>query len=404
MTSKLEITPFLPQDSALERHGLLDLATRLDREASRLSGMVPTESADTIRRHMAVINSYYSNLIEGNRTLPHEIREAQRGKYSDDPVKRDHQLESLAHIKVQGWIEGKNPTLDEVCSTDFILELHRRFYEGLPESLRQVRDEKGIIAMVEPGQWRTRNVKVGQHIPPEAEGLESLMKGFCDEYRSARYPGNKRLISLACAHHRFLWIHPFLDGNGRVVRLWTDAAFRAAGLESCGIWCLSRGLARRSASYKSALAQADFPRQGTSDGRGALSEERLALFCKFMLVTALDQVRYITELLAFDGLRTRIRGYIDARNDGRIRGAEGKYKPVAALLLYNAFLSGSLDRADAIALTGMPERSARRLLRQLKDDGLLSETSSRSPLKWEIPEHAEPFYFPQLAPGANSPY
>ena len=78
----------------------------------------------------------------------------------------------------------------------------------------------------------------------------------------------------------------------------------------------------------------------------------------------------------------------------------GNYKPVNALLLYNAFLAGSLERADAIDLTGMPERSARRLLAKLKEEGLLSETSSRSPLKCEIPEHAEPCYFPQLAPGS----
>ena len=400
MTSKLAITPFIPQDSALQRHGVFDLVTQLDRQAARLTGMMPTQSADTIRRHMAVINSYYSNLIEGNRTLPHEIREAQRGYYSDDPVKRDYQLESVAHIKAQEWIEGQELTLKTVCSTEFILTLHRRFYEELPESLRQVRDENEIVAMVEPGQWRQRNVKVGRHIPPDAKGLASLMEGFCEEYRSARYPGNSRLIGLACAHHRFLWIHPFMDGNGRVVRLWTDALFRAEGLESCGIWCLSRGLARQSSDYKAALAQADYPMQGTNDGRGPLSEERLTLFCTFMLETALDQVNYMSDLLALDGLLTRIRGYIDARNDGRIPGMAGRYKPVTALLLYNAFLAGSLERADAIDLTGMPERSARRLLAQLKEEGLLSETSSRSPLKWEIPEHAEPFYFPQLAPGA----
>ncbi|WP_018404074.1 Fic family protein [Marinobacter gelidimuriae] len=400
MTSKLAITPFTPQESALQQHGIFDLVTQLDRQAAKLTGMIPTQSADTIRCHMAVINSYYSNLIEGNRTLPHEIRAAQRGHYSDDPVKRDHQIESVAHIRVQKWIEGQELTLKTVCSTAFILTLHRRFYEGLPESLRQLRDENEIVAMVEPGQWRQQNVKVGRHVPPDAKGLASLMEGFCDEYRSARYPGNSRLIGLACAHHRFLWIHPFMDGNGRVVRLWTDALFRAEGLESYGIWSLSRGLARQSSDYKAALAQADYPMQGTNDGRGPLSQERLTLFCKFMLETALDQVNYMSDMLALDGLLTRIRGYIDARNDGRVPGMTGKYKPVTALLLYNAFLAGSLERADAIDLTGMPERSARRLLAQLKEEGLLSETSSRSPLKWEIPEHAEPFYFPQLAPGA----
>ena len=166
MTSKLAITPFIPQDSALQRHGVFDLVTQLDRQAARLTGMIPTQSADTIRRHMAVINSYYSNLIEGNRTLPHEIREAQRGHYSDDPVKRDHQIESVAHIKVQEWIEDQKLTLKTVCSTAFILALHRRFYEGLPESLRQVRDDNEIVAMVEPGQWRQRNVKVGRIFLP----------------------------------------------------------------------------------------------------------------------------------------------------------------------------------------------------------------------------------------------
>jgi hypothetical protein len=78
----------------------------------------------------------------------------------------------------------------------------------------------------------------------------------------------------------------------------------------------------------------------------------------------------------------------------------GKYKPVTALLLYNAFLAGSLERADAIDLTGMPERSARRLHARLEEKDLLSETSSGSPLKWEVPKPAEPFCFPQLAPGA----
>ena len=77
----------------------------------------------------------------------------------------------------------------------------------------------------------------------------------------------------------------------------------------------------------------------------------------------------------------------------------GKLKEAASLILYNAFVKGELERSLAYELSGMPERSARRLLGQLKDDGLLSETSSKSPLKWEIPEHAEPWYFPNLAPG-----
>jgi hypothetical protein len=68
-------------------------------------------------------------------------------------------------------------------------------------------------------------------------------------------------------------------------------------------------------------------------------------------------------------------------------------------VLFTAFIHGELDRAQALELCAAPERTARRLLGQLKSEGLLSDTSSRSPLRWEIPEHAEPWYFPELVPG-----
>jgi Fic family protein len=398
MSSILDFTPFIPSDKRLAAFNLLDLATELNRDAAKLTGKLAAESAHTIRRHMEVINSYNSNLIEGNRTLPHEIREAQRGDYSEDPVKRDYQLESVSHIEVQDWVNQQLPSLDDVCSPEFILELHRRFYYGVPEALREVRDGNGNVEQVIPGQWRARAVQIGRHLAPTADSLGSLMTRFCEEYRSARYPGDKRLISLACAHHRLLWIHPFLDGNGRVARLWTDAAFRAAGLESYGVWCLSRGLARASADYKNALARADFPRQGTLDGRDQLSDTELARFCQFILETALDQVSYVSKLIDIEQMKRRIESYVEARNDLRVTGMNEKLKPSAAVVLHAAFLGGSLKRSEAIDLTNLQERSARRLLRQLKDDGLLSETSSRSPLKWEIPEHVEPFYFPQLVP------
>ncbi|WP_328184938.1 Fic family protein [Marinobacter sp. OP 3.4] len=398
MASILDFSPFIPGDQALARFGIPDRATELNRAAARLDGKLAPESADTIRQHMAVINSYYSNLIEGNRTLPHEIREAQHGDFSDDPVKRDYQLESVAHIEVQRWIRDQSPSLDQVCSAHFILELHRRFYEGVPDSLREVGDGGSRMEYVEPGQWRKRDVKIGQHVPPAADSLDEMMTRFCEEYGSARYQGDKRLIALISAHHRFLWVHPFLDGNGRVVRLWTDAALQAAGLESYGVWCLSRGLARDSEQYRTLLARADFPRQGSSDGRGYLSEGELARFCQFVLDTALDQVNYISGLLELQRLKQRIEAYIRARNDHRVVGLSGGLKEIAATILYSAFLNGSLPRSEAIELTGMHERNARRLLKQLKDDGLLSETSTRSPLRWEIPDHAAPFYFPQLAP------
>ena len=394
MSSWMSAASFAPNDKSCTDAGLLDLASRLNRQAAQVTGKLAPETADTLRRHMAVINSYYSNLIEGNRTLPHQIREAQRGNFEADPVARDKQIESLAHIAVQDWVASEKRTLDEVMSVGFIKELHHRFYKDLPEDLRKVHlAETGEVAWVEGGQFRTRGVKVGRHLPPEADNLENLMNQFCSEYKSPRHQGDKRLIAIAAAHHRFLWVHPFLDGNGRIVRLWTDAAFQAAGLESVGVWCLSRGLAIYSDKYKSNLAQADAVQQGQTDGRGPLSGLGLTRFCRFVLDTAVDQVEYISGLLDLQSMKHRIEGYVVSRND---------LKPAAKWVLYQGYIQGSLSRADALALTGeKEERTARRLLKKLREDGLLvavDPKDSRSPLRWAVPEHAEPMYFPKLSP------
>ncbi|MFA7555349.1 MAG: Fic family protein [Spongiibacteraceae bacterium] len=402
-TSIMAAAPFIPSDKALGQSDLPDKAVALSVASMALAAQLSPLTLATLERYMRVINSYYSNLIEGNTTRPHEIRAAQRGDYSHDAAKRDLQQESLAHMAVQEWLREQKPTLDQVFSLEFIQELHRQFYQRIPESLWRITDNLGkTVDKVVPGQWRARKVEVGRHIPPADKDLQPLMASFCETYNPNRYKGDRKLVAIMAAHHRFAWVHPFLDGNGRVGRLLTDAALTAAGLTSCGAWSLSRGLARTSSSYKALLASADAPRQGDFDGRGALSEKGLLDFCSYMLDTANDQVAYISDLLDLVQLRKRINAYVQARNDHRVVSISvdisDTLKPAAALVLYTAFTQGEIERAQALELCAMPERSARRLLSQLKAEGLLSETSSKSPLRWEIPEHAEPWYFPQLAP------
>jgi len=398
-SSIMDMTPYIPSEKALGESSLPDKAMALSQRSARLSGLLAPDTLAVIEIHMRTINSYYSNLIEGNATRPHEIRAAQRGDYSVDPAKRDLQEESLGHMAVQEWLQNQSPSLDQLYSPEFIQEVHRQFYQHIPESLWVIKDNADKITdRVEPGKWRTRLVEVGQHVPPEPESLPALMQRFCETFHPNRFQGDKKIIAIMVAHHRFAWIHPFLDGNGRVGRLITDAALKAVGLESYGAWCLSRGLANKNGDYKKYLAMADQPRQGDYDGRGQLTEKGLMTFCEYMLDTAIDQVDYVSGLLNLSELRKRIKSYIEARNDYRVPGIDESLKPEAGIVLYNAFISGELDRAEALQLCAMPERSARRLLSQLKSEGLLSETSSKSPLRWEIPEHAEPWYFPQLAP------
>ena len=400
VTTSHNFTPFIPDDTALNRSDLPDLVIAMVGADAKLAGHLTEVTKETIRQYMEVINSYYSNLIEGNHTHPHEIRAAQRGEYHDDPLKRDLQRESVAHIHVQNWVKQQTLDQDSIYSCDFLKALHREFYTQLPERMWEIKDETGNTkGKIVPGEWRTDPVRVGRHIPPSEDNLDSLMRQFCEIYHPDRYGGERKYIALMCAHHRFAWIHPFLDGNGRVVRLFTDAALSGLGLNSVGVWYLSRGLARAAKDYKALLARADFPRQGAYDGRGLLSQGNLVDFCRFMLAAAIDQIEYATRLLELGQIQKRISRYIQARNDNRVPAISAGIKEAASLVLYQAFIHGELERHMAYELCGMPDRSARRLLAQLKEEGLLTETSSRAPLRWSIPEHAEPWYFPELVPG-----
>ncbi len=214
----------------------------------------------------------------------------------------------------------------------------------------------------------------------------------------------KHVVGAMAAHHRFVWIHPFADGNGRTVRLHTDEVLKMIGMQAVGIWCLSRGLARHNDLYKSKLAKADHQRKGDRDGRGTLSESALMEFCHFMLDMAIDQVEYMTAMLEVQGADQRIKAYVKARQEGRIFTSkpEKAMKPLrdeAIPLLQKLFTVGEVLRGDVPSITGLKERTARSLVSQLTEEGLLQSVSNRAPLKWDLPEHAEEYYFPKLAPG-----
>ena len=110
---------------------------------------------------------------------------------------------------------------------------------------------------------------------------------------------------MAAAHHRFNYIHPFPDGNGRVSRLVSHAMAWQADIAAHGLWSISRGLARGLDSrteYKQMMDLADTPRQGDVDGRGNLSERALIEFVTWFLRVALDQVTFMSELFDLDNL------------------------------------------------------------------------------------------------------
>ncbi|MEI6155252.1 MAG: Fic family protein, partial [Deltaproteobacteria bacterium] len=264
--------------------GLEDMAREIVGRSAALGNCLNPLSQRPVIELLRLINSYYSNLIEGHSTHPVDIERAMGNDYSGEPAKRDLQLESIAHVDCQRKIEGflqNEPDLN-VASIDFLCRVHRIFYDQLPEEFRRVKDEKtGEALEVVGGTLRKREIRVGRHVGPTAQALPAFLERFAGFYKSDAYHGIAPIIAIAASHQRLMWIHPFLDGNGRVARLYTDACFRKLPLPGYGLWNVSRGLARRRDDYMAALTWADMPRRNDCDGRGNLSNEGLAKFCRF---------------------------------------------------------------------------------------------------------------------------
>jgi Fic family protein len=198
-----------------------------------------------------------------------------------------------------------------------------------------------------------------------------------------------------------MWIHPFLDGNGRVARLFTEAYFHRIPVLGYGLWSVSRGLARRNADYKAALTWADAPRRNDLDGRGNLSNEGLIQFCRFFLEVCLDQVEYMGDLLKLEELIQRIRHYVDLRNRGMVPGPSVKKQPLrpeAAGMLQEVLIHGDSTRGDVIQASGLKERTGRNLLGLLLEEGLLVSDTPKGEVRLGFPIHAAGWYFPDLYP------
>ena len=230
---------------------------------------------------------------------------------------------------------------------------------------------------------------VGRHIPVSAPAVPRFLKRYEEVY--SRLGKTETIIATAAAHHRLAWIHPFLDGNGRVARLVSHATLLDA-LDTGGVWSIARGLARNVDDYKAHLAACDLPRRNDLDGRGNLSEENLAAFTIFFLTTCLDQVKFMETLMQPDQLRTRILTWAD--EEVRLNKLPPKANNILEALLYR----GELPRGDAAAIVGTGERQARRVVSSLIEQGVVTSESTRAPLRLAFPATLASRWMPGLFP------
>lgn len=386
-----QFEPLLP--GAQKRGDLLAKAHDLGRAAMQLAGLPMATELRTLLRGM---NSYYTNRIEGQHTHPLEIEQALAKKFSSDAALAARQRLALAHIHAEAVVEQRyagDAGAQALYSETAICDLHHELFSHLPAGDLHTPDGKPIL----PGKLRTQEVQVGRHIAPSHRSLSTLLARWGTAYPSVRR-GEASLIALAAAHQRLGWIHPFIDGNGRVMRLHTHAVLSALGYTN-GLWSPLRGFARSVDRYYALLAAADEPRRGDLDGRGNLSEQALIAWIDYVLDICLDQVGFMTRLLDISSMEHRIAACLTYEETTLRSGVRRE----ALRPLHYLFLSGgTLERGEFKTMTGLGERTAVSLLSALIQRQLLKSDTPQGRVRFGLPLHALRFYFPALWPEAET--
>lgn len=398
-TDPVDMEPLLPGEHRLAP--LLEQAHDLIRQSDRLTGLCPPGALAGLRHLLRAMNSYYSNRIEGQHTLPLEIEQALRNDYAKDADKARRQRLALAHMATEQRLEELWPQWDSqrVWSQQTVQDIHQDLFARLPEADRALPspDPKAAPEALEPGALRDKQVSVGRHAAPSAEQLPLFLQRWAYFYGGVRR-GEKQVVAMAAAHHRLAWIHPFRDGNGRVARLHSHLVLGHLGLTN-GLWSPLRGFARRQDDYYARLDAADAPRAGALDGRGNLTERGLEHWIGYVLEICRDQVSFMSNALALDTMKDRMAACLTYEEQVVKQGVR-----IEALraLHYLYALQGELDRSDFKAMLGLGDRLATAQVSALLKRGLLESDSPHGKLRLGVPQHALRFYFPKLWPEAEA--
>ena len=375
---------------------IADVLADLTAAAATLGSALHPRTAGHLAALVRIMNTYYSNVIEGHDTRPQDIERALAKDFDADQGRRDLQSEAASHVRVQAEIDrmATNNELPEPASAAFLKRLHREFYRDASSSMLRIIGT-GREMVMSPGEWRARpehDNAVGRHVPPSSDRVAVFMEYFEARYRLDPLGKAARILAIPAAHHRFNYIHPFPDGNGRVSRLMSHAMAIKAGIGAHGLWSISRGLARGLASrseYKRMMDLADMPRQSDVDGRGHLSQKALEEFVLWFLRVCLDQVTFMASLFELKTLGSRLRRLVEE---------SATLKRETAPLLEEALIRGEIERGEVARITGLPERTARRVLNDVTDAGLLASETPKGSVSLRFPADSVETLFPRLYP------
>ena len=187
--------------------GLEESIARIDIKKSKLDGFrpVPTYVLNKIKESLFIEWTYNSNSIEGNTlTLLETKMVLEDGMTIHGKSLREH-FEALNHQEAIEHIE-KLVSAKSILSATDIMDIHSLVLQKIEKEYS--------------GRYRTFGVRVqgANFLPPNALKVSQLMDELLDWLNNEDIELHP-LIKATIYHHRFVWIHPFIDGNGRTVRL-----------------------------------------------------------------------------------------------------------------------------------------------------------------------------------------
>jgi Fic family protein len=396
-----QFEPLLPSEQASSP--LFERANELTLAATALASATAASARQEMRVLLRSMNSYYTNRIEGEHTRPSDIDKALAKDFAAAPDLARKQRLALAHMQCEAHCEAvldEKSALLENSQDGFkalfdpaaLTWLHGSLFSLLPSTDLLLQDG----SVLTPGQLRTVGVAVGRHEAPTAASVPLFLSRWSERYASVRR-GEAAIVAAAASHHRLSWVHPFVDGNGRVARLHTHLLLHAMGLTG-GLWSPLRGFARSEPRYKALLQAADEHRRGDLDGRGNLSQAALVDWIAYTLDTCIDQVQFMRQQMDVRGMRARIAAALLAEEQIFKSGVRQE----ALVPLHYLFAAQpDISRNEFKAMTGLGERVATSLLSALLTRGFLATDSPYGRLRFAVPRHALRFYFPALWPEAE---
>jgi Fic family protein len=266
---------------------LTDLVIELDylRKKS-LGGSTHPKVFFQLKHIFHTLESIGSARIEGNNTTIAEYIETKLAQTENVPsgIKEIQNIE-----KAMEFIEEH--VKDYPINRSFVSQMHKMIIDGLEPPPNGEGDHT-------PSHYRKINLKINKsaHQPPEWIRVEEYMSellDYVDREDSPKYD----LLKAAIAHHRFVWIHPFGNGNGRTVRLFTYAMLLKTGfnvnvgriINPTAVFCSNRN------DYYNNLSLAD---TGTDNGILAWSE--------YVLKGLKEEIERIDKLTDYEFLRKEI--------------------------------------------------------------------------------------------------